>query len=177
MSTKSLPTAASLTQLKNQARDLLTGHKAGDVSVCARIRLHFPKLNEAPDEAILQFNFFLQNAQLTIAREYGFKSWPQLKTHIETLASFDRDVDAFKQAFDDGDAETREKVREAKSPWWRKNRFDDPEEDVLNEADARVVVSMERGHVAWSQHECYLYLAESVRDLLPAVEGGDLGRV
>ena len=62
MSTKSLPTSASLTQLKNQATDLLSGQKAGDVSVCARIRLHFPKLNEAPNEAILQFNFVLQNA-------------------------------------------------------------------------------------------------------------------
>ena len=177
MSTKSLPTSVSLTQLRNQARDLSNGHKAGDVSVCARIRAHFPKLNDASDDAILQFNFVLQNAQLAIAREYGFKSWPQLKTHIETLASFDRDVDAFKQAFDAGDAATREKVRQAKSPWWRKDRFEDPHEEVLNKADARVVVSMERGHVAWTQHECYLYLAEPVRDLLPSVEGGDLEKV
>jgi len=84
MSAKSLPPSSNLTQLKNQAKDLLKAHKVGDEAVCSRIREHFPKLKNASDEGILHSKFVLQDAQLVIAREHQFKSWPELKTHINT---------------------------------------------------------------------------------------------
>ena len=54
----SLPVAANLEQLRKQAKDLA---RAGALK--------------------------LSDAQLTIAREYGFPSWPRLKAYVERLAA------------------------------------------------------------------------------------------
>src|SRR5262249_53777184 len=40
--------------------------------------------NEAPD-AVRSAAFQLADAQLVIAREHGFESWPKFAKHIETL--------------------------------------------------------------------------------------------
>src|SRR5262249_49641276 len=94
-----LPDRPDLDQLKNQAKDLLKGHKAGDPEALRRIRANHPRLAGSPAHQIQASRFTLSRAQLVLAREYGFASWPKLKAHIESLSPGADDlVDQFKRA-------------------------------------------------------------------------------
>lgn len=75
-----LPPHASLDHLKHQAKDLLRGLRANDPDAKGRALAHLPRhrRNEAPR---------LSDAQLIVAREYGYVSWPRLKEHLEALAA------------------------------------------------------------------------------------------
>jgi ankyrin repeat protein len=72
----SLPAAPSLEQLRKQAKDLLRAHRAGDSGAVARVAAHAPKLP-----------LKLTGAQLVIAREHGFASWPRLRAYVERVAA------------------------------------------------------------------------------------------
>ncbi len=81
-----LPPKPSLEQLKKQAKALLKAHQSGEPDACTRIKASFPRLSEAPESDISGAAFSLRDAQLVIAREYGFESWPKLKRYVETLS-------------------------------------------------------------------------------------------
>lgn len=83
---RSLPRRPNLAHLKKQAKDLVRAHEAHDPDACQRIKEHLPRLSTASPAEILAANFTLHDAQLVIAREYGFPSWSKLKQHIESLA-------------------------------------------------------------------------------------------
>lgn len=68
-----LPNAPSLEHLKKQAKRLLRSAKAGERDALDLIGPYFG--NPA--------QISLQQAQLVIARHYGFSSWSKLKRHIE----------------------------------------------------------------------------------------------
>src|SRR5262245_18067208 len=70
-SPRRLPERPNLRHLKAQAKDLLRGGQAGS----------------------------LADAQFQVARQYGFASWPTLKTHVESLHA----VGQLKQAIDSND--------------------------------------------------------------------------
>ena len=94
MSVKSLPPRPSLQHLKYQALDLLKAFKAG--SPDAVVRMGVPA------------GATLADAQRTVAREYGFSSWPKLKRHVESLvgppdAGPALDLGAFTAAVRSGD--------------------------------------------------------------------------
>ena len=80
---RQLPPRPSLRQLKVQAKDLLKSHRAADPQVSERIRAHLPRLADAPEEAIPDADFTLQEAQHVIAAEYGFKNWNVLQAVVE----------------------------------------------------------------------------------------------
>ena len=82
MQYKQFPPNPSLEHLKSQAKQLLKTHKEGSLDAFQRIRSFFPKLSDATDVEIQSAAFGLQNAQLVIAREYGFASWTQLKEEV-----------------------------------------------------------------------------------------------
>src|SRR4051812_31012096 len=65
-----LPARPDLGQLRRQAKELLRAARAGDLEALARIRAVSPAL-------------ILASAQLAVARDYGFASWPRLKTEAE----------------------------------------------------------------------------------------------
>jgi ankyrin repeat protein len=65
-----LPVRTDLAQLRRRAKDLLRAAKAGDSEALARIRAVSDRLQ-------------LSSAQLALAREYGFASWPRLKREVE----------------------------------------------------------------------------------------------
>jgi hypothetical protein len=65
-----LPIQPDLNQLRHQAKDLLRAAQAGDPAAAARIRTVSDRL-------------ILSSAQLALAREYGFTSWPRLKLEVE----------------------------------------------------------------------------------------------
>jgi ankyrin repeat protein len=100
-----LPDRPDLDQLKNQAKDLLKGHKAGEPEALRRIQANHPRLDGSSAREIQSSRLTLSGAQLVIAREYGFSSWPKLKAHVESLAPGADDlVDQFKQALRADDA-------------------------------------------------------------------------
>ena len=82
MQYKQFPPNPSLEHLKSQAKQLLKAHKEGALDACQRIRAFFPKLSDATDIEIQDAAFGLQDAQLVIAREYGFASWTRLKEAV-----------------------------------------------------------------------------------------------
>ena len=67
----------NLEQQKKRAKELLKAARAGDADVVARWDAHHPKGAAAERQ--------LADAQLVIARENGFPSWPRMKAHIDTL--------------------------------------------------------------------------------------------
>jgi hypothetical protein len=83
MPVKPLPQGANLDHLKNQAKDLLREHRAGDSQAAQRIREFHPQFRNATDLAIFDTRLRLSDAQLTIARERGFSSWSKLKNRVE----------------------------------------------------------------------------------------------
>jgi ankyrin repeat protein len=84
-----LPARPDLDQLRHQAKDLLRAAKAGDAGAAGRIRA-------VSDRVILA------GAQLAIAREYGFASWPELKSEVDRRALLNaRDVDRLRALLDE----------------------------------------------------------------------------
>jgi hypothetical protein len=83
MPVKRLPSNPSLDHLKYQAKDLLREHAARDPRVAQRIREFHPGFRSASDSEIFEAKLNLSDAQLTLAREYGFPIWMRLKHHIE----------------------------------------------------------------------------------------------
>jgi Ankyrin repeats (3 copies) len=84
MPVRPLPSRPSLDHLKYQAKDLLKEHAARDPRVMQRIREFHPRFKRAADSEVSNARLRLSDAQLTIAREYGFPSWARLRRHIET---------------------------------------------------------------------------------------------
>jgi hypothetical protein len=86
MPVKSLPSNPDLDHLKYQAKDLLRAHAARTPQVAQRLREFHPRFNRAADATVFDAHLNLSDAQLAIAREYGFPSWAKLKKHIERPA-------------------------------------------------------------------------------------------
>jgi hypothetical protein len=72
MALRDLPEHPDLDQLKRQAKELLQGHRDGKLSAAGRIVGHHPKLRDRPPTEVLSEPFTLAEAQLTLAREYGY---------------------------------------------------------------------------------------------------------
>jgi Ankyrin repeats (3 copies) len=83
MPVKRLPPNPNLDHLKHQAKDLLRGHTARSAQVAQRVREFHPDFQGASDDEVFTVALTLSDAQLAIAREYGFPSWARLKAHIE----------------------------------------------------------------------------------------------
>jgi hypothetical protein len=73
---QSLPARPDLSQLKKQARSLHKALRAGSSEAFMRVAAQHPRVAAAgaADSAKCR----LSDAQLTIAREHGFASWPAL---------------------------------------------------------------------------------------------------
>ena len=83
MPTRNLPPRPNLAQLKGQANELLKLQRGEKASAAARIAANHPRFRNAPPERAFALPFALADAQLVIAREYGFPSWPALKHDVE----------------------------------------------------------------------------------------------
>src|SRR4051794_17521977 len=79
---QSLPSRAfrehtDLNQLKRQAKELLDSFRTGDGAANAEVNAHYGAAD--PD------TFALHDAQLVLARAYGFASWPKLKAYVDGI--------------------------------------------------------------------------------------------
>jgi ankyrin repeat protein len=89
---ESLPTRAfrehtDLAQLKRQAKELLDAFRTGAAAATSEVHTHY---GDADVET-----FALHDAQLVLARAYGFASWPKLKAFVDGVNA-KRLVDAVK---------------------------------------------------------------------------------
>jgi ankyrin repeat protein len=73
--TRTLRERPDLGQLKRQAKELLAAFRAGQADTTAEVRKHYRDADAA--------TFALHDAQLVIARAYGFESWPKLKAYVD----------------------------------------------------------------------------------------------
>lgn len=94
-----LPPQPNLDHLKKQAKTLHKHYQAGDGDAIGRIQAVHPRLQGATQQAVLDYDFQLTDAQLVIAREYGFSSWPRLKANVQSLTGTLEDrVEQFRSA-------------------------------------------------------------------------------
>jgi hypothetical protein len=84
---KSLPSRPSLEQLKKQAKEFLQSLRSREPEAVQRVREFHPDFSNLADSELAKVEFSLADAQLTLAREYGFGSWARLKGRVEMLAA------------------------------------------------------------------------------------------
>ncbi|HWS16871.1 MAG TPA: hypothetical protein VN223_02605, partial [Candidatus Elarobacter sp.] len=80
-----LPERPNLEQYRKQAKELLKLCRSADAEAMRRVRVNHPRFSKL-SEIELQ-NAVLADAQLVIAREHGFESWPKFITRIEVMNS------------------------------------------------------------------------------------------
>jgi hypothetical protein len=93
--TSQLPERANLEQLKKQANSLLLAARGGEAASLRRFQA-LPALSRKSIADLGAMGLALHDAQSVIAREYGFKSWNDLRDHVEERSlSFAAAVDEF----------------------------------------------------------------------------------
>jgi hypothetical protein len=90
MPVKPLLSNPDINHLKHQAKDLMKAHALHRPDSAQRVTEFHPRFEKATDNEIFSAPFRLADAQLTIARERGFASWPRLKSRIEKPTTYDR---------------------------------------------------------------------------------------
>lgn len=104
-----LPGRPNLEQYKKQAKDFVKLGKSADSEIVQRIKKYHPHPSHVLDSDTLSAKFALADAQLVIAREHGFESWPKFAKHIEALTRASSPASQFESAADaivTGDAGT-----------------------------------------------------------------------
>src|SRR5687768_1585654 len=81
---RGLPKQPHLDVPKREARELLADWRDKRPEALERIRHRHPKYQKLDDRATAAAIFKLADAQLVIAREYGYSSWPELKRRIDS---------------------------------------------------------------------------------------------
>ena len=99
--TRTLSQRPHLDQLRRQAKELLEAYAAGEADAAGEIHAHYDGADPA--------TFALHDAQLVIARAYGFQSWPKLKAFIDGVT-----VRRLGSAIRDGDLEGVRAMLEAR---------------------------------------------------------------
>lgn len=87
--TRRLPDRPHLDVPRREARELLGLWRAAQPEALERIRQSHPKFRATDDAALVTAPFRLSDAQLVIAREYGFTQWAELKRRIASHAIVD----------------------------------------------------------------------------------------
>src|SRR2546426_7951464 len=76
MATQQLPQNPSLENLRKQSKTLLKAARGRSLDALAKYREFHPHAEDAFQEPSLA------DAQLVVARSYGFPSWPELKRYL-----------------------------------------------------------------------------------------------
>jgi len=104
MVAKELPADPSLEHYKKQAKDLLKAAKSdhGEAlqRTLQRIKKDHPRFGRLADVELADAKLCLADAQLVIAREHGFESWPRFAKYIEGLTRQDSSISRFESAVD-----------------------------------------------------------------------------
>ena len=90
MPPRGLPGNANLEQLRNGAKSFQRAVRAGDSGAAAIVNEFHPRMASAAPGSPQLAAFTRADAQLVIARQFGFTSWPELKAHLELVARYSR---------------------------------------------------------------------------------------
>ena len=90
MPPRGLPGNANLEQLKKGSKSFQRAVRAGDVGAAEVVREFHPRLPDAQPGSPELNAFTRADAQLVVARQFGFSSWPKLKSHLELVARYAR---------------------------------------------------------------------------------------
>lgn len=131
-------TADNLEQLRKQAKDLLRDHRAGAPAAHERLAGRTEPVK-------------LTDAQLVIAREHGFPSWPKLRAYVARVTEhgpalrhpFEDRVDYYSERADGLLASAKDGTDPAVEVF---RRWDEP----LTKRGARTVVAREHGFDSWA---------------------------
>ena len=94
MPTHSEATRLNLEYYRKQAKSLLKAVKSGDRDAAGRLARHVPRFSQTSFAGVA-----LHDAQMTIAREQGFASWPRFRAFLDQSSlSFQDRVGAFVEA-------------------------------------------------------------------------------
>jgi ankyrin repeat protein len=85
MDPKPLPARPSLEQYKKQAKELLKAYRSANVESIRRVKRNHPRFEKLAEPGFEISKFALADAQLVIAREHGFESWPKFANRIEVM--------------------------------------------------------------------------------------------
>jgi putative phosphoribosyl transferase len=80
-----LPARPDLEQYKRQAKELLKACAAAAPEALERIRQRHPRFLRLSDVAVQSAAFKLSDAQLIIAREHNFDTWPSFTAQVEAM--------------------------------------------------------------------------------------------
>jgi hypothetical protein len=81
---------ANLEQLKKGAKSFQRAVRAGDRGAAKIVNEFHPRLASARPGSAELAGFTRSDAQLVVARQFGFASWPKLKAHVELVARYAR---------------------------------------------------------------------------------------
>jgi ketosteroid isomerase-like protein len=87
---RGLPGNANLEQLKKGAKSFQRAVRAGDAGAARFVNEFHPRLADAQPGSPELNGFTRTDAQLVVARQFGFSSWPKLKAHLELVAHYAR---------------------------------------------------------------------------------------
>jgi len=87
---RGLPGGANLEQLKNGAKSFQRAVRAGDPGAAEVVREFHPRLGHARPGSPELDAFKRADAQLVVARSFGFPSWPKLKAYVELTPQYSR---------------------------------------------------------------------------------------
>jgi ankyrin repeat protein/ketosteroid isomerase-like protein len=87
---RGLPGNANLEQLKKGAKSFQRAVRAGDRGAVEVVNEFHPRLASAAPGSAELVGFTRSDAQLVVARQFGFASWPKLKAHLELVARYAR---------------------------------------------------------------------------------------
>ena len=82
---RELPARPNLDQYRKQAKDLARQCEQRVSDAMARMRRNHPRFHKLPEAGPTAAPVNLTDAQLVIAREHGFESWPRFARHIEMI--------------------------------------------------------------------------------------------
>jgi ankyrin repeat protein len=87
---RGLPGNANLEQLKKGAKSFQRAVRSGDQGAAAVVQEFHPRLGSAAAGSAELAAFTRADAQLVVARQFGFASWPRLKAHLELVERYAR---------------------------------------------------------------------------------------
>jgi hypothetical protein len=83
---RELPSHPHIEHLKKQAKDLLEAHAQGEAEALMRFAESLPSLSGRTPGEVAASRVALHDAQSVVAREYGFRSWNELRAEVERRA-------------------------------------------------------------------------------------------
>ena len=118
---RALPSQPNLDQLKRQAKELLRAVEAGEAEAEALVQAHHRNVDRSA--------FALHDAQLVLARSYGFDSWPKLKAYVDGAT-----VARLADAITSGDVSTVRSMLKARPELVHMDRAENNEHQALHYA-------------------------------------------